>query len=94
MYAEFFSTIQDSQDVHDFAGELISCRELFVGHTSSDSHVSCYSSIFVHVSPIFVAFYETVSAENCGDPGHVGGWLQVSVLRQHPHGVVVAPIGC
>ena len=63
MYAAIFSTIQDFQDVHNFTGEVTLCMELFVGHTSCESLVSCYSSIFVHVSPMFVAFYETVSAK-------------------------------
>ena len=54
----FFTTIQDNQDVHDFTGEQTSCRELFVGHTGCNSCIMLF--IFVHVSLMFVAFYETV----------------------------------
>ena len=36
----FFTTIQDKVHVHNFIGELISCRELFVDYTSCNSFVS------------------------------------------------------
>ena len=52
---QFLYTIQDNQDVHDFTGELTSCRELFVGHTGCNSYIMLF--IFVHVSLMFVAFY-------------------------------------
>ena len=79
----FFTTIQDNQDVHDFTGELTSCRELFVGHTGCNSCIMLF--IFVHVSLMFVAFYGTVFGQKiaviqgmqCGGGEGIGSQVRV-----------------
>ena len=83
----FFTTVQDNQDVHDFTGELTSCRELFVGHTGCNSCIMLF--IFVHVSLMFVEFMELFWSKKCSDPEHAR-WGRGGD-RTTSQGVVVAP---